>query len=128
MLDTEAAARDEENVSTPSEMARIAELIYQGRAVDREASQRMIEILKLVEADFRKVVPASIAVAAKPGSLTGVRTETGIVYLPGREFILSVNSTFLPGTENPVPAVASAVYDYFAMLARSNRYGNGGVR
>jgi beta-lactamase class A len=128
MLDSEAAARGDENVSTPNEMARIAELIYQGKAVDAESSRRMAEILKLVSGDFREVIPQSVAVASKPGEVTGVRCETGIVYLPARPFVLSVASAFLDETENPVPRVARLVYEHFAKLARSNRFGNGGVR
>jgi beta-lactamase class A len=128
MLDGEAAARNDENVSTPEEMARLMELIYRGKAVNADASRRMLEILKLPEADFRAAVPAEVAVAAKPGELTGVRCETGVVLLRGRPFILSVASAFLGDSPNPVPAVIKAVYAYFATLAKSNRYGNGGVR
>ena len=127
-LDAAAAERNDENVSTPAEMARIAELIYRGKAVDADASRQMIETLKLVNADFRAAVPASVAVAAKPGELTGVRAETGIVYVPGRPFVLSVCSAFLTEADNPVPAAAKAVYEHFAKLSRSNQYGNGGVR
>jgi beta-lactamase class A len=124
MLDTAAAARGEENVSTPTEMARLMELIYRRKAVDADASNEMLEIMKRVNADFRAVFPAAIAVASKPGEVTGVRCETGVVFLPGRPFVLSVMSTFLSDGENPVPAVARAVYDHFAKLAASNRYGN----
>ena len=128
MLDAAAAERNDENVSTPMEMARIAELIYRGKAVDADSSRRMTEILKLVEADFRAAIPPSVPVAAKPGGLTGVHAETGIVYVPGRPFVLSVCSTFLDELDNPLRSVAREVHDYFAKLARSNRYGNGGVR
>ena len=34
-------------------MARLAELLYRGKAVDAEASKEMIEMLKLVDANFR---------------------------------------------------------------------------
>ena len=128
MLDAEAADRNEENVSTPLEMARIAELIYRGKAVDANSSKRMIEIMQLVDADFRKTVPHGVAVASKPGGLTGVRCETGIISTKGRPFVLSVASTFLTGSENPVPAIAKLFYDHFEKLGRSNKYGNGGVR
>ncbi len=128
MIDAAAAARNEENVAPPSEMARIAELIYRGKAVDPESSKRMIEILKLPDADFRKTIPANVVVAAKPGGLTGVHTETGIIYVPGRPFVLSVAGTFLTGGANPVPAIAKLFYEHFATLAKSNKYGNGGVR
>jgi len=127
MIDAEAAARNDENVSTPQEMGRLTELLYRGKAVDADSSARMIEILKLPEADFRKTIPANVPVAAKPGGLTGVHTETGIVFVKGRPFVLSVAGTFLGGG-NPVPAVAKLVYEHFATLAKSNKYGNGGVR
>jgi beta-lactamase class A len=125
MLDAAAAERNDENVSTPLEMARLAELLYRGKL---DGSNRMIEILKLVRADFRSAVPAAIAVAAKPGELTGVRCETGIVYAKNRPFALSVASTFLTEPQNPVPAIAALVYGHFEKLGRSNQYGNGGVR
>jgi beta-lactamase class A len=128
MLDAEAAARNEENVSTPVEMARIAELLYRGKAVDAPASHRMLEIMKLVSADFRAAVPPGVPVASKPGELTGVRCETGIVYVKGRPFVLSVAASFLREPDNPVPEVARIVYEHFARLARSNKFGNGGVR
>ena len=128
MLDGQAAARDDENVSTPMEMVRIAELLYRGKAVDPEASRRMIEILKLVQADFRAAIPANVSVAAKPGGLTGVHAETGIIYVAGRPFALSVCSTFLDETDNPVRTIAREVYDHFAKLARSNHFGHRGVK
>jgi hypothetical protein len=84
----------------------------------------MIDILKLPQADFRACIPTSVAVAAKPGELTGVRAETGIVFVDKRPFVLSVMSTYLNSGENPVPAVARIVYEHFAKLAASNRYGH----
>jgi beta-lactamase class A len=128
MLDAEAAARDDENVSTPMEMAKIAELLYQGKAVDADSSHRMLEIMKLVSADFRAAVPPEVQVASKPGAVTGVRCETGVVYVKGRPFVLSVASSFLDEPENPVRETARVVYGHFAKLGRSNSFGNGGVR
>jgi beta-lactamase class A len=128
MIDAAAAARNDENISTPLEMARIMELIYRGKAVSPAASKQMLEILKLPDADFRKTVPANVVVAAKPGGLTGVHCETGVVFVQGRPFVLSVAGTFLAGDANPVPAVTKLFYDHFATLAKSNKYGNGGVR
>lgn len=128
MIDVAAAARNDENISTPLEMARIMELIYRGKAVSAAASKQMLEILKLPDADFRKTVPANVVVAAKPGGLTGVHCETGVVFVQGRPFVLSVAGTFLTGDANPVPAVTKLFYEHFATLAKSNKYGNGGVR
>lgn len=124
MMDAAAATRDEENVSTPREMARLAEMLFRGRLVDQEACRQMLAIMRTVEAGMRKAVPHEVAVASKPGSVPGVRCETGIVFLPGRPFVLSVMGTFLGDKEDPVEAATRVVYGHFQRLARSNRYGH----
>ncbi len=124
MMDSVAATRDEENVSTPREMARLAEMLYHGRVVDEEACRRMLTVLKTVEAGIRKAVPREVPVASKPGSVPGVRCETGIVFLPGRPFVLSVMGTFLGDKDDPIEPVTRIVYAHFERLARSNRYGH----
>lgn len=128
MLDTAAAERNDENVSTPLEMARIVELLYRGKAVDETASKEMIEIMKLVNANFRRALPSGVAIASKPGGLTGVNSETGIIYAKNRPFVLSVASSFLSQAENPVPDVAKLVYEHFVKIGSSNKYGHVGVR
>jgi beta-lactamase class A len=119
MLDTAAAKADRENISTPSEMAHLAEIVYRS-----QDSHEMLDILKLVDADIRKVVPDNIEVASKPGELTGVRCETAIVFLKKHPFVLAVNSAFIQPGSDPVPAAARIVFEYFEKLENSNRYGN----
>lgn len=124
MMDGEAARRDEENTSTPLEMARLVELIYRGRVVSRKACDEMMGMLKLVRADFRGALPPGVEAASKPGSVPGVRTEAGIVFLEGRPYVLSVMSSLLAGETNPVRDVVEVVQQHFERLARSNRYGH----
>jgi beta-lactamase class A len=124
MMDRPAARRNEENVSTPSEMARLVEVIYRGKAVDANASAQMIDIMKLVKGDFRKAVPATVVTASKTGDLNGVRCETGVILLPGRPFVLSVMSTYLIAENGPIAEVTGMVYRHFEKLAQSNRYGH----
>jgi beta-lactamase class A len=128
MLDSAAASRNEENVSTPKEMARLVEMIYRQRLVDPSASMDMQNTLRLVKSSFRKAVPPAIDVASKPGEVRGVRCESGIIYLPGRPFVLSVMSSFVAGEENPVEAVTQLVFRHFERLASGNVYGNLGTR
>lgn len=123
MMDGAAAARGDENVSTPREMARLAQLIHANGA-QAAGGREIHRILERVEGDFRKAVPAEVKVLAKPGELTGVRCETGIIYVKNRPFALSVAGTYLDDGENPVPAIAKAVYEHFAKLGASNQYGN----
>jgi beta-lactamase class A len=125
MIDLAAAARNEENVSTPLEMARIMETIYRGKAVDESASREMLEVMTVTKADIRKVIPASIRVASKPGSLDGVKCEVAVVFLDKRPFVVSVYSTYMKGDSNPVEEVAAILFDYFERLAKANRYGRG---
>ncbi len=123
MMDAAAAERGDENVSTPMEMARLVQMLYEGRAVDTDASRQMLEIMKRVQASIRAAIPAEIAVASKPGDLDGVRCETGIVYLPGRPFAVSIFSTYLDEKANPVSDAARIVFEYFQKIAQSNHYG-----
>jgi beta-lactamase class A len=123
MMDIAAAKRGDENVSTPNEMARIVRAIYDNKAADPHSCQEMLAIMKKVDAYIRPAIPASIEVASKPGDLDGVRTETGLVFLPGRPFIVSVMSTYLNDRVNPVGQVTGIVFDYFNKIAHSNQYG-----
>ena len=123
MMDIAAAKRGDENVSTPAEMVRIVKTIYDNKAADPRSCQEMLAIMKKVEAYMRPAIPSNIEVASKPGDLDGVRTETGLVLLPGRPFIVSVMSTYLNDRVNPVRQVTGIVFDYFNKIARSNQYG-----
>ena len=125
MIDIAAATRNEENVSTPLEMATLAAKLYRGEVIDKTASAEMIEILSRVKGDIRSSIPESVRVAAKPGELTGVRCETGIVYLDKRPFAISVAGAFLGDKANPVPEAVKIIFHHFELLAKSNRYGRG---
>ncbi len=124
MMDGAAAARGDENTTTPLEMARIVEMLYRNRLTPAGDTAQMLDVLKRVKADIRRVVPAEIEVASKPGDLNAVHCESAIVYLPGRPFVVAIYSTFLGGDANPVPDAARMVFDYFRQLAESNEYGN----
>jgi beta-lactamase class A len=124
MMDSAAAKRNEENISTPRDMAELVKLIYRGKAVDRAASDEMIALMKQVHGGIAEGLPLDIETASKIGEVPGARGETAIVYLEGRPFILSVMSSFIDDRHSPVPEVARIVYRYFEKLAASNRYGN----
>jgi beta-lactamase class A len=124
MMDSAAVARGDENVSTPEEMARLVETIYRGKLVDQAASREMVEILKKVEGGIHEGLPLDIDTASKTGELPGARGETGIVFLEGRPFVLSVMSAFIDDRRTPVPEVTRIVYRYFEKLAGANAWGN----
>jgi beta-lactamase class A len=124
MIDSAAVERGFENLSTPKEMARLTAMIYRGQAIDPEASGEMIGILKKVKAAMRGAVPTGIETASKPGSVSGVRCETGIIYAPNRPFVLSVMSTFVSEKSSAVADITRMVYDHFGKLGRANEWGH----
>ncbi len=124
MMDSAAVSRGEENTSTPGEMARLVETIYRGKLVDEAASREMVEILKKVEGGIHEGLPLDIETASKTGELPGARGETGIVFLEGRPFVLSVMSAFIDDRRTPVPEVTRIVFRYFEKLAGANAWGN----
>lgn len=122
MMDTPAALRGDENVSTPAEMARLAAMIYRGEVA---GAAEIVSILKSVRAAVREAVPARVEVASKPGGIPGVHTETAIVYLEGRPFVFAAASAALAeGVSNPVLRAAGIAFDHFERLARTNAYGH----
>jgi beta-lactamase class A len=124
MMDAAAVARGEENVSTPEEMARLVEMIYRGKVVDEAAGKEIVEIMKKVSGGIHEGLPLDIETASKTGELPGARGETGIVFLEGRPFVLSVMSAFIDDRRTPVPEVTRIVYRYFEKLAAANAWGN----
>lgn len=91
MMDFKAAKRGDENVSTPREMARLLEMIYQGKALNKELTAEFIRQLStLKESEIPHDLPEGVQVANKPGNLKGVRTDSGIVFAKNRPFVISV--------------------------------------
>ncbi len=124
MMDVAAARRGGENVSTPLDLARLMEWIYDGKAADPRDCQRMIAIMKGVHEPFlRPGIPAGVEMAAKPGSLDGVRCEAALVFLAHRPFALAVMSAYLDADTNPVSGAGKIVFDYFSRVAAANEWG-----
>ncbi|MCC6395054.1 MAG: serine hydrolase [Bryobacterales bacterium] len=124
MMDSRAAAADRENISTPREMAGIADLLYRGMAVNPTASKNMLDVMRLVKAHFRRALPEGTDIASKPGGLPGVACETGVVFLAHRPFVLSVMTTFAADKSETVEEAARMVYQHFQSLAAANHYGH----
>jgi beta-lactamase class A len=86
--------------------------------VSQQASQAMIEILK--RQHFNDVIPdllpEYVVVAHKTGSITGVRHDSGIVFLPdGRSYVLVLLSKDLQDAEagtRLLQHISRLVYDY----------------
>ena len=127
MIDTEAARRGEENVATPSDLARLLQVFHAGDGLSASSKASALEILKkFKQTPIRTGVPADVVVASKSGELDGVRADAGIVYLDGRPYIFVAMATYLgdsPRPSAPLEALAGATYDYFSRRATLSEYG-----
>ncbi|HEV3263365.1 MAG TPA: serine hydrolase [Gemmataceae bacterium] len=70
--------------TTAREMVRLLEKLHRGKLVSAEACKAMLEHLKKCEDKdkFTRFLPPDLVVAHKTGSVDGVRTDAGILYLP----------------------------------------------
>lgn len=126
MIQPEASARGNENLSTPREaadlMARIARCEL---PLSAEACARLREVLEIPKSGaFVRPVPSGVAVAWKPGGIEGVQVGWGAFDLPGRPYVLTVMTNYgRSEAGDALAAVSDAVYDHFARLARATPHG-----
>jgi beta-lactamase class A len=127
MIDLEAAKKGNENVSTPREMLTLLEKVNSGQALDAVHTKEYLDLLRLPkDSEFHKALPEDVSIADKPGTLEGVRCDTGLIDIPGHPFIMSVTTTYVArgdDGEHAVEEVARLAYDYFDRLSRSSSYG-----
>jgi beta-lactamase class A len=127
MIDLEAARKGNENVSTPREMLALIEKVHAGQALDAAHRKEYFDLLRLPkESEFHKALPEDVSIADKPGSLEGVRCDTGLIDIPGHPFIMSITTTYDANGdegERAIEDVARLAYDYFNRLSRSSSYG-----
>jgi beta-lactamase class A len=125
MIDVSAEQADRENRSTPRQMATLVEELNAGKLLDAEHTKMTLETLEYYkDSPLRAGLPPEITIAEKPGSLPGAQCDTGIVFLAGRPYAISVMTTFNPADGNSaIAAVSARVFSYFNRLAHANSYG-----
>jgi beta-lactamase class A len=128
MMDLEAARRGDENVSTPREMARLAEIVARGEGLAPERARDLLAVATVPDESsrFRRGLPEGVRAVSKPGSLEGVRCEAAWVDVPGRPYSAAVMTTYLASeadAEAAITEISAAVYSTFDRLARGSEYG-----
>src|SRR5262245_42993974 len=128
MMDIAAARRGGENVSTPQEMAWLLEMIYTGKALNKNLTDELIKQLKTLKKDsyLSYELPAGVELGDKPGSLDGVRTDSGIVFAKNRPFVVSIMTAYdrdEKAAERALSGVALEAYRYFEMRGKTSEYG-----
>ncbi|CAN5385637.1 serine hydrolase [soil metagenome] len=116
--DNKAFAQGLNNTTTAYDLMVIFDKIATGKAVSPEASKAMIATL--LDQKFNTAIPAKlpkeVKVAHKTGSLTGVRHDSGIVFLPdGRKYVLVLLSKDIKDDNTTLEVMATLsewIYQY----------------
>lgn len=117
MMDTLAAKQGRENYVTAQEMNQLLTKIYRHQVATPALCNQMIEILKqnTDRVTIPRLLPQSVVVAHKTGTLAYVRGDAGIVY--AREpFVLSVMVEGIPTpeAEQIIGEIALICYQHFS--------------
>jgi beta-lactamase class A len=127
MMDVKAATEGRENISTPQDMLTLLEKIYQEKVLNKEMTADFFKMLSTHKDSFiPRDLPDGLQIANKPGELEAVRTDSGIVFLQNRPYIICVMTTYLVRErdgEEAIAKISAAAYRYFDRLARSSQYG-----
>jgi beta-lactamase class A len=128
MMDTAAARRGDENVSTPREMARLAEIVARGEGLSPERARDILAVATVPDegSRFRRGLPEGVRAVSKPGALEGVRCEAAWVDVPGRPYSAAIMTTYLRSEadgEAAIAEISAAVYETFDRLARASEFG-----
>lgn len=116
--DNKAYEKGLNNVTTAHDLVILMEWIAKGKAVDRQSSDQMIAILK--DQHFKDVIagplPPEVEVASKSGSITAVRHDSGIVYLPnGQQYTIALLSSGIEDQEEAkttLAKISKIIYDH----------------
>jgi beta-lactamase class A len=131
MMDTAAARRGDENVSTPDELVRLLEAMHGPMTGPARTGHYLmgeaIDLLKKPKENrLRKGLPEGVASADKSGELEGVRVDAGIVFAKNRPYVLCVMTTFLKDEaegERAIEEISRVAYEYFSRLGAGGTLG-----
>lgn len=128
MQDEDAIARNDENVSTPAECVAMLEYLYQGKPSPWVAEQCLTILKKPNRGPIQRALP-EVPVASKPGGMTRVRCDAGIVFLPRRPYGIAVMTKYGLGhpldLEIAVANVVRTVHETMVALDDSSIFGQG---
>jgi beta-lactamase class A len=126
MMDLKAAAEGRENVATPREMMTLLDALFRNKVLNRGLTEDFFRILATPKDSWiPRYLPEGLKIANKPGSLEGVRNDSGVIFA-SRPYILCVMTTYLRNErdgEEAIAQISRAAYRMFDRLGRASEYG-----
>ena len=132
MQDHQAISEGRDNFSTPTEFARLMERLYRHEGIDPWVCEEALSVLKKPKATpISLALPQEVEAADKSGDMPGVRCDVGIVYLPGRPYVLSIMTKDVPEsdkkklrTDEAITKVSKMIYEHFRSMKKSTIHGS----
>ncbi len=127
MIDQPASLRNEENISTPAEAAKILKLLFDGKFIDATISSEIVSMLQKNPIENSKIavgVPGNVKIAFKTGGMGGVSTEWAVVYLKNRPYVLAIMENYKTSATPTtiISSISKRVFDYYSMM-KATKYG-----
>ncbi|MBF9133626.1 serine hydrolase [Plantactinospora sp. S1510] len=125
MLDTEAAARGEENYLTADDVVSLLGAVWDGNLLSAGSRETMIRFMReqTINTKIPAALPPGVPVAHKTGELTDASHDVGYYLVPGSEVAVTfVTSGPEAGGAETVRQLARAVYDYLERGRRVPAY------
>jgi beta-lactamase class A len=128
--DSKAYRHGLNNVTSAYDLMKIFEQIALGKAVSKDASQQMVNIL--LQQFYKDLIPAKLPegtlVAHKTGWITGVHHDSGIIFLPGGGqlvlVLLSKKAIDESATKQMLATIARLVYDFYVLTDEKSHKSN----
>ena len=121
VLEADGFSEDKSDVSSPSDMCRLLELIYDGDILSPQSREAVLDILKRQQLStvIPHALPPGTTVAHKTGSYHSVRCDVGIVFSPTGPYTVAVMAKQMRagdrlGVDASLAAVSKAIYEQLA--------------
>ena len=114
LFDDEAEMEGKHNYISPKEIGILLKLMYDGELINKEASSKMLEILKLQQVNYKMpyLLPKDIKIAHKTGDDPGITHDMGIVFAKDPFIIcFASNETYVPKADDFIRKAAKFFYE-----------------
>jgi beta-lactamase class A len=122
---------DNENITTPEDMTTLLTVLYTGEGVSEFVARSTLDKLKIwKEGMIRDAIPDGVEVADKSGWMGGVHCNTGIVYHPGNNYVVTIMFKHIPKSDERGLSMRTAarkilglIHEYYDEVGSSSKYG-----
>src|SRR5690606_20744534 len=92
MMDSEAVKAGRDNFTSPRDTGKLLRLLVEGKVVNKEASENMLDIMKRQQLRNKlpALLPEDVVIAHKTGDLHLLEHDVGVFFLPERTYILAI--------------------------------------